>query len=56
MYTVTEQDVVAMGADIVTVGQMTTSISMYTLVALMANHQEVQQKAFMEIQQVIGGR
>ena len=54
VHAVDDQVLIGMGADIVTVGQLTTSISIQTLIALMANYQGIQERAYKEIQQVIG--
>ncbi len=56
MYAVDEQDVIAMGADVVSTGQLTTSVGLQTLLALLANYQDVQEKAYREIQEIIGDR
>ncbi len=50
------EDIVAMGADIVTVGQHNISICLQTLIGLMANYQDVQKEAYREIKDVIGDR
>ena len=45
-----------MGANIVVSGQIVTPIIMRTLVAMLINYQEVQEKVYREIQDVIGDR
>ncbi len=54
VHAIDDRVLIGMGADIVTVGQLTTSTSIQTLIALMANYQSIQERAYKEIQQVIG--
>ncbi len=56
IYAVDIEDIIAMGADIVTVGQQNISTCLQTLVGLMANYHDVQERAYREIREVIGNR
>ncbi len=46
----------AMGAMIVVPGQLSTPIRMQTLLGLLVNYQDVQEKAYREIKKVIGSK
>ncbi len=43
-----------MGTDIVTTGQLTTSFVIQITIGLLVNHQDIQDKAYREIKEVIG--
>ncbi len=56
VYAIDEQDVISMGANMVTTGQLTTPIIMYTLLGMLVCHQDIQQRAYNEIRAAIGDR
>ncbi len=54
-YAIDEKDVTAMGMNLLIAGQ-STSRSMDVLLGLLVNHQDIQERAYREIQQAIGDR
>ncbi len=55
-FSIDERDVLDIGETIVVNGQLTTPITMHTILGLLVNYQDVQEKAYSEIQEVIGDR
>ena len=56
VYAVDERDIIAMGAAIVVIGQTVTQTVLQTLLGLLVNYQDVQERAYREIQDAIGDR
>ncbi len=56
VYTMDENDVMAMGLNIVIAGQTTTQSAVDVLVALLVNYPDIQERAYHDIQEAIGDR
>ncbi len=56
VYRMDDQDVMAMGMNIIFAGYATTPVFIDVLLGLLVNYQDIQESAYHEIQEVIGDR
>ncbi len=56
VYVMNENDVMAMGTNIIVAGQSTTQAAIDVLVSILVNYPDIQEKAYQDIQQAIGDR